>query len=452
MANAAIYGQFTPQPRSIADYANEYARGDALRANTAGQLQQNTINAMTMDQNRAAQAAAAAKQNAIMQLATETGGDPAKLIPALYQRGYIGEAQALEKHAVDTEKDRATAGKTRADTTKTTGETADLALKRYQGMLSYIDTPQGAARWLQAQYQDPATGPILQGIRSFEEAVQGIPQEPQAFQQWRQQAGIGMEKVAQFAKERELAKLQSDTQIRGQDVSAATQRRGQDISASTTIRGQNLTDSRAREANTSTVTKPFEVTGPDGVPILVRQDKAGNISRVEGFGPKAGAAKPLNDTQAKALLFGSRMQEADKVLTSLESAGVMRPGAIKQTAETAAGFVPFIGDKVADAVGSATNWTQSPDQQKVEQAQRDFVNAVLRRESGAVISDSEFRNAAKQYFPSAGDSPEVRKQKAANRALATRGLMAEVPTGQRGAIASQPANTGGVTVDWSELK
>lgn len=443
MANPNIFSQYTQPLRSVADYSNELARGEFLDNQAA-------IQRAAIQQGQQQQAAAAARQNALASLASETGGDPDKMILGLYQRGFVGEAQALEKHRADVGKTRADAGKVGADTNRIQGETVDAALKRYQGMLPYIDTPQSAARWLQAQYQDASTGPVLQSIRPFDEAAQGIPQDPAQFQQWRMQAAIGMDKVAQYAKELELAKLTADTQMRGQDLSAATQRRGQDISASTAIRGQNLTDARSREANTGTMTKPFEVTGPDGVPILVRQDKAGNISRVEGFGPKAGAAKPLNDVQAKALLFGSRMQEADKILTGLESAGVLRPGAIKQTAEAAAGFVPFIGDKVSDAVGSATNWTQSPEQQKVEQAQRDFVNAVLRRESGAVISDSEFRNAAKQYFPSAGDSQEVRKQKAANRALATRGLLAEVPTGQRGSI-TQPANSG-ATVDWSELK
>ncbi|QRI63619.1 hypothetical protein JQ506_22945 [Shinella sp. PSBB067] len=43
------------------------------------------------------------------------------------------------------------------------------------------------------------------------------------------------------------------------------------------------------------------------------------------------------------------------------------------------------------------------------------MNAQLRRESGAVISDEEFDNANKQYFPQPGDTKEVLRQKAANR-------------------------------------
>lgn len=40
------------------------------------------------------------------------------------------------------------------------------------------------------------------------------------------------------------------------------------------------------------VSKPFEVTGPDGQAVLVQQDKAGNITPVQGYAPKGGG-KPL---------------------------------------------------------------------------------------------------------------------------------------------------------------
>jgi hypothetical protein len=134
----------------------------------------------------------------------------------------------------------------------------------------------------------------------------------------------------------------------------------------------------------------------------------------------------LNDSQSKALLFGTRMQEADKTLGQMADAGVDRPSMVKSMAE---GF-PLVGG----ALGAALNGTQSPKQQQVEQAQRDFVNAVLRRESGAAISPGEFDSAAKQYFPSVGDSPQVKEQKAKNRKLAIQGLLAEVPQQKRGSI------------------
>jgi hypothetical protein len=131
-----------------------------------------------------------------------------------------------------------------------------------------------------------------------------------------------------------------------------------------------------------------------------------------------GNKAPLNDVQSKALQFGTRMQAAGSVLDGLAAKGVDQPGLIKRAAD-------------AVGMGSAANWTQSGEQQQVEQAQRDFINAVLRRESGAAIADSEFANARQQYFPQVGDSPEVIAQKRKNREIATAGVLAEVPDSEK---------------------
>ena len=139
--------------------------------------------------------------------------------------------------------------------------------------------------------------------------------------------------------------------------------------------------------------------------------------------------KPPTEGQAKAMMFATRMSVADEVLGDLADKKVTRPGAIKTAAETAGNLLGLgtdsMGGALSDVAGSATNWTQSPEQQQVEQAQRDFINAVLRRESGAVISLGEFRNAAKQYFPAVNDDKATLRQKAANRRTAIAGMKAE---------------------------
>jgi len=68
------------------------------------------------------------------------------------------------------------------------------------------------------------------------------------------------------------------------------------------------------------------------------------------------------------------------------------------------------------------NILKSSDRQRYEQAQKNFVNAVLRRESGAAIAESEFQNARLQYFPQVGDRPAVIAQKARNRATVIQSL------------------------------
>lgn len=139
--------------------------------------------------------------------------------------------------------------------------------------------------------------------------------------------------------------------------------------------------------------------------------------------------KGLNEGQAKANLFGTRMQEADKIIAQMASEGVNRPGTIKSIAES----IPVVGGALGAVVNADPTGVIRPSaqQQQVEQAQRDFINAVLRRESGAAIADSEFDSARKQYFPAVGDSPEVIAQKAANRERATQLMLAEVPSSAR---------------------
>ena len=68
------------------------------------------------------------------------------------------------------------------------------------------------------------------------------------------------------------------------------------------------------------------------------------------------------------------------------------------------------------AESSQTLNGQAPAEIKqIRQAERNFVNAVLRRESGAAISPSEFASAEKQYFPQPGDDATTLAQKAKNR-------------------------------------
>ena len=75
-----------------------------------------------------------------------------------------------------------------------------------------------------------------------------------------------------------------------------------------------------------------------------------------------------------------------------------------------------------------TKWApealKSSGRKQFEQARRNFINAVLRKESGAAISESEFENANQQYFPSPGDTPDVLMQKAQNRQLALAAMKA----------------------------
>lgn len=122
----------------------------------------------------------------------------------------------------------------------------------------------------------------------------------------------------------------------------------------------------------------------------------------------------LTEAQGKATNFSIRAKQAHEVINNIGEDGKVQPGLIKRGAEA----IPFVGE----ALGTALNITQSDAQQQVEQAQRNFVNAVLRQESGAAINKDEFDNAKKQYFPQPGDSAAVIEQKRLNREAAIKGF------------------------------
>lgn len=138
------------------------------------------------------------------------------------------------------------------------------------------------------------------------------------------------------------------------------------------------------------------------------------VPAVGADGSPVGSGKALTEYQGKSTGFGMRADAASKVIDSVGQGGKVQPSLIKRAAES----VPLVGE----GLGMAANRFASPEQQQVEQAQRDFINAVLRQESGAAISASEFDNARKQYFAQPNDSQEVVAQKKANREMAINGF------------------------------
>lgn len=125
----------------------------------------------------------------------------------------------------------------------------------------------------------------------------------------------------------------------------------------------------------------------------------------------------FNEGQGKAAGFTDRMLQSEGILSGMAVApgvhGPTAPGVQMQGANvTQAGLSKMYGG----------NFLVSKERQQFEQAKRDFINAQLRRESGAAISPSEFDNADKQYFPVPGDKPETIAQKAANRRAAIQAM------------------------------
>lgn len=136
------------------------------------------------------------------------------------------------------------------------------------------------------------------------------------------------------------------------------------------------------------------------------QGYQGTFQQYETDMKKAGATNiDFNANQGNAAAYADRMATANQIISNpaIESAMMdMTKQGLSQ--------IPLAG-----------NFMVGPEFQQAEQAKRDFINAILRRESGATIQPSEFDSANKQYFPQPGDSPEVLAQKAENRRIAIEG-------------------------------
>lgn len=160
------------------------------------------------------------------------------------------------------------------------------------------------------------------------------------------------------------------------------------------------------------------VVGPDGQPYVV------NVATGQVMSGSVGN-KPMTDTQATSALYADRMRNSEPIILQNSVAG------------------QDFGNKTLATVPLLGNHLVTKEFQQYDQARRDFINATLRRESGAVISNDEFDNANKQYFPQSGDAPEVLKQKEVNRKIAIEGISRAAGPNYKPAAPASPQAAGG---------
>lgn len=101
----------------------------------------------------------------------------------------------------------------------------------------------------------------------------------------------------------------------------------------------------------------------------------------------------VTGSQSNDLGFYNRGKDA------LDNIATIEPNITKQS------FGKAVGGQVLP------NFLQSSDQQVYRQAQRQFTEARLRKESGAAIPNAEYETDAATYFFQPGDSPAVQEQK-----------------------------------------
>jgi hypothetical protein len=185
-----------------------------------------------------------------------------------------------------------------------------------------------------------------------------------------------------------------------------------------------LTDSEMRKASIDTILNIPNVTPEKRAQMFeLVSTKFGGLNQLEPMrmpdGKLSGlvrtsdgkiiplpTAKSLTESESNSLIFSVRMAENERNIKRLLDSGY-----------TAAGT-------------KANTWSpellKSEDRKSYETAKQNWISAVLRKESGAAISDEEYARAESDYFPKLGDPKSVIEQKRKLRGKAFNAMKAIV--------------------------
>jgi len=184
--DASIYGQIR-QPEAP-NLLAMYGQAQQLQ----GLQQQNRLAELAFQDRERSQAQDAAQRQAVQAF----GSDAEANYNSLLKIGNLQAAQGYRKGNLENQRYA-------AETTQKGVETAGKAFDQYKAMLGTVQDPQQAARLISASYNDPTIGPLLQRFGTLDEGLQRLQQatsSPEAFAQWKANAAIGMEKLAEMAK------------------------------------------------------------------------------------------------------------------------------------------------------------------------------------------------------------------------------------------------------------
>lgn len=192
------------------------------------------------------------------------------------------------------------------------------------------------------------------------------------------------------------------------------------LSAQTSTANSAATNATSRANNTATV--GATTRGQD----LTAQTAADKLAV-----DKATAGGKLTETQGNAKGFGLRATAANDSIEKMLGTKGFDP--------TGVGMVK----DMKTAGNPLTNWAASSAGQHYLNLAEGFISPILRKESGAAISDSERKQAFALYIPMPGDDGEVIKQKAENRKNAINSLSVQAGPG---GIPANPASSGGWSI------
>lgn len=148
----------------------------------------------------------------------------------------------------------------------------------------------------------------------------------------------------------------------------------------------------------------YPVNPPSGTSLQV-DPTTGAVTFQQGSG-----VKPLTEGQSKDTVYATR---AAGSLPILDEFG----GALTSAGQRAMDMDPT----------GIVRGQQSPEFQKAKQAGDEFLQAILRKDTGAAITTDEMNSYGRTYLPAPGDGPEVLAQKKVARLRALEAMKAGMP-------------------------
>jgi hypothetical protein len=179
-------------------------------------------------------------------------------------------------------------------------------------------------------------------------------------------------------------------ELKAKEEEARQRERQHRESLGVTMRGQDMTNARAKEANDN---------------------------------------RPPTAEESKAYGYYKRMDDAAKVLATMDDS-MSKKTTLGQAYQN-----------------KAPNFMQSEEGQIFNQAKKQFTEAYLRRDSGAAISNGEYVQVDREYFPQPGDTPKTLERKQQARKVAIDAIQMEagraIKKFDAPATATSPSSSGG---------
>ena len=156
----------------------------------------------------------------------------------------------------------------------------------------------------------------------------------------------------------------------------------------------------AKEQGFKGTFQDWEASKKGGMSLTV-DPVTGEVSFQQG-----GNIKPLTEGQSKDATYSTRAEGALPIIDSMGEALTSLP-------QSMGAGLPVVG-----------NYTKTKEYQQAEQAGNEFLQAVLRKDTGAAITSNEMAEYGSVYLPRPGDGPELLEQKKQSRRRALAAMKA----------------------------